>query len=63
MKTSRWLEYSEIGELLGIPGVLSPNGINYYIIIKRLRLLKTLEKDITKEDYYISCLNYENRFL
>ena len=64
ISTSRYLEYAEMGELVGLPGLLSENGINYYIIEKRTeKIQKALEKDIIKEEYFIRCLNNENRFM
>jgi hypothetical protein len=61
LKTSNYLEYDIIGELSSIPGVISKNGINYYILTKQTLLIKkALEKEITKERYYLECLNNEN---
>ena len=58
---SNYLEYEIMGELLGVPGVLSKNGIIYFILEKRIKIKKReLENDIYKENYYIKCLNYEN---
>jgi hypothetical protein len=61
IKTSNYLEYDIIGELSSIPGVISKKGINYYILTKQTLLVKkALEKEITKERYYLECLNTEN---
>ena len=61
LKTSNYLEYDTVGELLGTPGVLSPDGINYYILNKQTIIVKkALEKEQTKERYYLDCLNQEN---
>jgi len=61
IKTSNYLEYDIIGELSSIPGVISNKGINYYILTKQTILVKkALEKEITKEKYYLECLNNEN---
>ena len=61
IKTSNYLEYDLIGELIGIPGVLSSKGINYYILTKQnVQVKRALEKEITKEKYYLECLNTEN---
>ena len=61
LKTSNYLEYDIIGELSSIPGVISNKGINYYILTKQTLLVKkALEKEVTKERYYLECLNNEN---
>ncbi len=61
LNTSNYLEYDTIGELSAIPGVISPRGINYYILTKQTLLVKkALEKEKTKEKYYLDCLNTEN---
>jgi hypothetical protein len=63
IKTSNYLEYDIIGELTSIPGVISEKGINYYIITKQTVIVKkALEKEQTKERYYLDCLNTENYF-
>jgi hypothetical protein len=61
IKTSNYLEYDLIGELTEIPGVISSNGINYYILTKQTyQVKKSLEKEKIKERYYLECLNTEN---
>ena len=61
LKTSNYLEYDIIGELTAIPGVISQKGINYYILTKQTVVVKrALEKETTKERYYLECLNNEN---
>jgi hypothetical protein len=61
IKTSSYLEYDVIGELCSLPGVLSKNGIYFFILHKNnLIVKKNLEKDIIYERYYIDCLNFEN---
>ena len=61
IKSSNYLEYDIIGELLAIPGCLSEKGINYYILNKKTYIIKKkLEKEEIKEKYYLDCLNYEN---
>ena len=52
IKNSLYLEYDIVGELTGLPGVLSKNGLFYYI----------LEKN-SKNDYFIKCLNNENIYM
>lgn len=64
LESSNYLEYDITGELLGIPNVLSKKGILYYVIEKQTTVIrKALEKDKTKEKYYISCLNVENDYM
>ena len=63
IENSLYLEYSIVGELLGLPGLLTPNGINFYILNKKITIIKkSLEKDQIEEEYYLNCLNYENNF-
>ena len=64
LETSKNLEYDITGELLGIPGLLSKNGIYYYILEKHTYIIKkSLEKEKTKEKYYMNCLNIENEYM
>jgi len=64
LQLSNYLEYDLIGELLAIPGLLSRKGIYYYIIEKQTILVKkALEKDITKEKYFLICTNLENDYM
>ncbi len=61
IKNSNYLEYDILGELLALPGVISKNGIFYYIFDKKIKIIKkALEKDIIVDNYYLQCLNYEN---
>lgn len=63
IKNSNYLEYDILGELLAIPGILSDLGIFYFILEKKVKVIKKqLEKDIFKENYYIKCLNNENNY-
>uniref|UniRef100_A0A6C0HVJ4 Early transcription factor VETF large subunit n=1 Tax=viral metagenome TaxID=1070528 RepID=A0A6C0HVJ4_9ZZZZ len=61
IKNSNYLEYDIIGELLSIPGVLTKNGLIYFVFDKKIKIIKkALEKDTVVENYYLQCLNYEN---
>jgi len=61
IKTSDNLEYDTIGELISIPGVLTDNGINFYILNKLYIIIKNqVDKDDTLIEYNIDCLNSEN---
>jgi hypothetical protein len=63
IKNSNYLEYDLIGELIALPGVLSEKGINYYILDKKVTVIKkALEKEVTKERFYMECLNLENYY-
>jgi hypothetical protein len=64
IKNSNYLEYDIVGELFAIPGILSKNGLLYFILEKNnLIIKKNLEKDQVIERYFINCLNYENNHL
>jgi len=64
LKTSTYLEYDILGELISIPGVLSKKGIYFFILEKNnLIVKKILEKDNIIERYYLNCLNYENNYI
>ncbi len=61
IKKTNYLEYDIIGELTSIPNVLSPNGITYFILNKKIQIIKkSLEKEEIKERFYLECLNNEN---
>lgn len=57
IKTSKYIDYENVGELLEIPGVLDINGIFFYIIDKKKI------KNTNKNKYFLSCLNNENSFM
>ena len=64
LKTSNYLEYDIIGELVALPELLAKKGIYYYIIEKQTTIIKkALEKDEVKEKYYLVCLNLENDYM
>ena len=61
IKTSNYLEYDIVGELISIPGVIDKDGINVYILEKRTKIIKKyLEKDVYIDRYFMKCLNSEN---
>jgi hypothetical protein len=63
IKSSNYLEYDLIGELIAIPGLLTKNGINFYILNKQVSVIKkALEKESVKERFYLECLNLENYY-
>ena len=63
IRNSNYLEYDILGELLSIPNVLSSKGITYFILEKKIKIVKKqLEKDEFIENYYIKCLNNENNY-
>jgi hypothetical protein len=64
IKTSTYLEYDIIGELISIPGVISEKGINMFIFDKKiLYSTKKFGTENTKETYFLNCLNQENIFM
>ena len=64
IKTSQYLEYDIIGELISLPSVLSPNGLYFFIFEKNnLIIKKALDKNIIEERYYLNCLNKENNYM
>lgn len=64
IKSSNYLEYDVIGELLSIPGVIDEKGMFVFILEKRSKIIKkTLEKDTFINRYYINCLNSENYYM
>ena len=64
LKTSTYLEYDIVGELLSIPNVLSPKGVNYFIINKKDTTRKSqFDKESISSQYYVDCLNIENNYL
>ena len=61
IKTSTYIEYDIMGELLAHPNTISKKGIIYYIFDKKIKIIKkNLEKDEYVENYYLQCLNTEN---
>ncbi len=61
IESSSYLEYEILGELFAIPGIITKNGLNYFILEKNnLIVKKNLEKDEIIERYFMNCLNYEN---
>jgi hypothetical protein len=61
IKNNNYLEYDIMGEILQLPNIISDTGIKYYILEKKVRVIKKkLEKDTFEENYYIKCLNNEN---
>lgn len=60
IKTSPQLNYELMYHLISIPGVLSSGGLNLVVFDKKSILIKkTLEKEKTREDFSIMCLNEE----
>lgn len=63
IKNSNHLEYDILGELLAVPNVISEKGVIYFIIEKKIKIImKKLEKDTFKENFFIKCLNIENNY-
>ena len=51
IRSRKYLEEDVIGELITLPGVIYENGLNYFIINKKVGV---------KEQYMMECLNKEN---
>jgi hypothetical protein len=61
IKTNKYLEYDILGDFISKPGIISPNGINFYIFEKNTTVIKKeLEKNTIKDDYNLLCTNYED---
>jgi len=61
IRTSPYLDYIITKDLICIPGVLTPNGLN--LVIFRKREIKTkgvLEKERTIENYFLDCRDSES---
>jgi len=53
IESKKYLDYEVIGELVALPGVIYPGGINFFIFNKK-------ETDNEKFNYHLDCLNDEN---
>jgi hypothetical protein len=63
LNKSDYFEYELIGELLALPGLLTENGLIYFIFNKKeIIVKKRLEKDKIKYVYNLECLNIENEY-
>jgi hypothetical protein len=61
IKNSNFLDYDIIQSLLSIPKVITTNGINIIVFNKKIHIVKKLlEKETSKEDFYLNCQDYEN---
>ena len=57
------LEFEIINNILSIPGVITDGGLNLVIFYKQSVIIKqTLEKEKTKDDFYILCQNTEDKY-
>jgi len=57
------LDYEYVNNLLSIPGVVTKEGLNIIVFYKQTIIIKkTLEKEKTKDDFYIICQNPEDKF-
>lgn len=61
LSSNEYLDYKYVNDLLSIPGVITPTGINILIFRKKTQIIrKTFEKEKLKENYYVICNNKEN---
>jgi len=62
IRESNYLGYDILGELISLPNVISENGITYFILKKKIKIIKKdLDKDEYLENFYLECLNIENK--
>ena len=60
LKTSKYLDYNLLHNIISIPGVILPGGLNIVIFIKENIIInKSLEKQQIREDFYIDCQDIE----
>jgi hypothetical protein len=60
IKTSTYLEYDLLNDLVCLPGVVTPKGINVIVFQKKIKLIrKSFDKEVAKENYYVLCQNPE----
>jgi hypothetical protein len=63
IKTSAYLDFLMIKDIICIPGVLTKNGLNLVIFHKReIKIKMTLEKERIIEDFYLDCTDLENHY-
>ena len=63
IKYSNNLDYDIINSILSIPKVIINTGLNIVIFNKKIHVIKKiLEKETTKEDFYLNCQDYENHY-
>jgi hypothetical protein len=61
IKYNGYLDFEILNNIISIPGVLTKHGLNILIFQKRTIIIKkTLEKEKTKEDFYLTCQNNED---
>ena len=61
IKNSNYLDYDIVQSLLSIPKVITTHGINIIVFNKKIHIIKKLlEKETSKEDFYLNCQDYEN---
>lgn len=57
------LDFEHINNILSIPGVITKGGLNIIVFYKQtVTIKKTLEKEKTKDDFYIMCQNPEDQY-
>jgi len=61
IKSNKYLEYDILGDFISKPGIISENGINFYIFEKNTTIIKkALEKKTIRDDYNLLCAAYED---
>lgn len=60
IRYNNYLDFNMVNNLLSIPKVLSPYGCNMIVFDKKITVIKKeLEKEKTKEDFFLLCQNTE----
>jgi len=61
IKSSRYLDFELVKDVICLPGVLTKGGLNIVIFHKReIYIKKTLEKERVVEDFFIDCIDSES---
>ncbi len=61
LKNNNYLDYDILGDYISKPGILSSNGINFYVFEKNSIVIKNLlEKKTIRDDYNLLCSSYED---
>ena len=61
IKYNGYLDFETINEILSVPGIIYPGGLNIIIFQKKITTIKkTFEKEKIKEDFYLMCQNSED---
>lgn len=63
LETNDMIDINLVYELLSLPGVLSIDGINMYLFVKKTTIVKTdLNHTVSQDVYVVHCMNPENQY-